>query len=307
MLKISIIMPVYNAEKYLHRAINSILSQTMREWELILINDGSTDSSASICEKYSAQDQRIKVIHKKNEGVAIARQIGINHAMGKYSIHADADDWIEPEMLEVLYNKAEMENIDFIILDYYINSESKQIFVSQEPTINKPNEIINDILENKLFGALWNKFIKTNLYKRYNVKFFYGINYCEDVLVCAQILKNQEVKTAYLNKAFYHYTLNANSITNNISRTKYEMRKQFQIKLNEILVEDYFKESKMLSSLSIFVEGFMNNCLTNQEIKDEFKINCYAAFRYVKSPRWFIGYLLIRFRCYKLAHLFIRY
>ena len=307
MIKVSIIMPVFNAERYLHKAINSIISQTMEDWELIIIDDGSTDSSFSICKQYSAQDKRIKVIQKANEGVAIARQTGINHAIGKYSIHVDADDWIEPIMLEELYEKAESESIDFLLLDYYINCKSKQTLVSQKPTINQPHEIINDILENKLFGALWNKFIRTELYKKYNVKFFYGINYCEDVLTCVQILKNKEVKTAYLNKAFYHYVTNTNSITHNISRAKYEMRKQFQMKLNEFLIEDYYTKAKMFSSLAVFVEGFINNCLTKQEIMDEFKINRYAAFHYVKSPRWLIGYLLIQLRCYKLAHIFIGY
>lgn len=307
MLKVSIIMPVYNAEKYLHRAINSILSQTMKEWELILINDGSTDSSASICEEYTDLDERVKVIHKENEGVAIARKIGIENATGEYSIHFDSDDWAEPTMLEELYNKAKIENSDMVIADYFINDKKKQILCKQEPTSLQPSKVLIDIFNNKLFGALWNKLIRTNLYKKYSATFFYGINYCEDVLVCAQIMKHQEVKIAYLDKAFYHYYINENSITHIITRKVYKSRKLYQEKLNEILTEKFYDKAKKISSLNIFTEGFMNKCLSKQEIISEFKNNEYAAFHYVKSPRWLIGYFMIKIKCYSIAHIFIKY
>lgn len=307
MVNISIIMPIYNAEKSLCRAIDSIILQSSSNWELLLIDDGSDDTSPIICDEYANKDKRIKVIHKKNEGVAIARQTGIKLATGKYTIHLDSDDWVEPTMLEEIHNKAEQENIDFLILDYYINSDYKEVLITQNPTSNNPQEIINEILENKLFGALWNKLIKTDLYKKYNITFFNEINYCEDVLACAQILKHKEIKAGYLNKAFYHYVTNPNSITYKISRPKYEMRQLFQLKLNEILTEECFKKAKDISSLSIFAEGFINRCLSKQEIKEEFKKNQYAAFHFIKSPRWLIGYFLIKIRCYKLAHLFIKY
>lgn len=307
MLKVSIIMPIYNAEKYLHRAINSILSQTMNDWELILIDDGSTDLSYSICEQYATQDRRIKVIHKINEGVAMARKMGIENAIGEYSIHFDSDDWAESTMLEELYNKAKVENVDIVIADYFVNSNKGQILCKQEPTFLQPNNILLDIFDNKLFGALWNKLIRTNLYKKYNAKFFHGINYCEDVLICAQIMKHQEVKITYLGKAFYHYYINQTSITHTITRKVYESRKSYQQKLNEILTDKIYDKSKKISSLNIFVEGFINKCLSKQEINTEFKKNEYTAFHYVKSLRWFIGYFLIKIKCYSIAHKFIQY
>lgn len=308
MTKISIIMPVYNAEKMIKNAINSILKQTLESWELLLINDGSTDNSSQICDAYSLQDNRIRVIHKKhNEGVAMARQTGIDNALGEYSIHVDADDWIEPTMLEQLYNKAQIENADIVIVDYFINSNGKQILCKQKPTSLHPNNVLIDIFNNKIFGALWNKLIRINLYRKYNVQFFYGINYCEDVLVCTQILKHNEIKIAYLNNAFYHYFINNSSITHNITYETYKIRKLYQQKLNEILTDKIYDKAKMISSLSIFAEGFMNKCLSKPEIIREFKKNEYAAFHYVKSPRWLIGYFLIKIRCYSIAHKFIRY
>lgn len=307
MSKVSIIMPIYNAEKYLHRAINSVVSQTMKEWELILIDDGSTDSSASICEYYMKQDKRIKAIHKKNEGVAIARKVGIENATGEYSIHFDSDDWAKANMLEELYKKAKEKNADIVIADYFTDIAGKLILCKQKPSSLQPNNIIIDIFNSKLFGALWNKLIRTNLYQKYNVKFFHDINYCEDILICAQIMKHQEVKITYLNKAFYHYYINQNSITHKITRKVYENRKLYQQKLNEILTDKRYDKAKKVSSLNVFVEGFMNKCLSKQEIASEFKKNEYAAFHYTRSPRWLIGYFLIKIKCYAIARKFIQY
>jgi glycosyltransferase involved in cell wall biosynthesis len=304
---ISIVMPIFNAECFLSKAIDSVINQTLKDWELLLIDDGSNDSSLNICNEYAIKDTRIKVIHQKNKGVSIARKVGIELAQGEYSIHVDADDWIDPTALEDLYIKAKTENADIVISDYFINENNKQFISRQNLNSFNPNLILIEILNNKLFGALWNKLIRTNLYKKYNAQFFHGINYCEDVLICAQILKHLEVKVAYLNKAFYHYTINNNSITHKISRKSYESRKLFQTKLYEILVDPIYKEAKSITTLGIFVEGFMNNCLTKEEIHDEFIKNQYAAFHYTKSLRWLVGYFFIKIGWYKLAHRFIKY
>ena len=97
--KISIISPVYNAEPYIVKCLDSILAQTFESWELILVDDGSLDRSGNICDEYAAKDSRIVVIHKKNEGVGAARQTGMDNATGEYIIHVDPDDWVESDML----------------------------------------------------------------------------------------------------------------------------------------------------------------------------------------------------------------
>ena len=117
---ISVISPIYNMERLLSKCIDSILAQTFNDFELILIDDGSTDRSGVICDEYATRDSRIKVIHKKNEGVSIARQLGIDFAQGEYTIHIDPDDWVEPKMLEELYKKAKSEHADMVICDYYV-------------------------------------------------------------------------------------------------------------------------------------------------------------------------------------------
>lgn len=214
--KISIIVPVYNAALYLNRCLNSILEQTFPDFEVLLIDDGSKDTSGKICDEYAFKDSRIKVYHKENGGVASARQLGCDLAKGIYSIHVDPDDWVEADMLKKMYDTALKNNADIVISDFYIQRSENITYSCQKPQSFVPKDIIKDILENKLFGALWHKLIRHSLYKKYNIRFVSGINYCEDVLILAQLcLKN--IKISYLNEAFYHYCQNETSITAKMS------------------------------------------------------------------------------------------
>ena len=124
---ISIIVPVYNAEKYLRRCIDSILSQSLTDFELILIDDGSTDRSPHICDEYATRDKRIKLIHKKNAGVSAARNNGIDMASGDYLVFIDGDDWIASNMLEIMYKNIQKEKPDIINFNAYKHIEGKNI------------------------------------------------------------------------------------------------------------------------------------------------------------------------------------
>ena len=124
-IPISVIVAIYNAQKTLPRLIDSLKAQTMTGFEVLLIDDGSTDASGSICDEVSESDDRFKVFHKPNEGIGATRQFGIEHAQGEYSIHADADDWVEPDYLEKLYNKAMETGADMVICDFLIENGVK--------------------------------------------------------------------------------------------------------------------------------------------------------------------------------------
>ena len=102
---ISVIVPVYNVEKYLNKCIDSIINQTYKNLEIILVDDGSQDSSGKICDEYTKKDNRIKVIHKENGGVSSARNIGLNNATGEWIAFIDADDWVDEEYLQTLFNR----------------------------------------------------------------------------------------------------------------------------------------------------------------------------------------------------------
>lgn len=202
-MKVSVIVPIYNAEKTLERILNSLMSQTLKDFEVLMINDGSNDSSGIICESYAKKDSRFKAIHKVNGGVSSARQIGIERATGEYIIHADSDDWVEQTMLEELYNEAINKKADIVICDYFVNYKNGQHYVNQKPeNLNQQN--IQNELFGKLHGSCCNKLVKRKCIEDYNIKFIQDVNYCEDLLFWLEIL-NYPLKISYLNKAFYHY------------------------------------------------------------------------------------------------------
>lgn len=202
--QISVIVPIYNSEKTIYRCVDSLLSQTYNNIEILLIDDGSTDESRRICDEYAIKDNRVKVFHKKNAGVASARQYGVDNAIGKYTIHADPDDWVEPTMLENLLKKAFETKADMVICDYYEEYPKKQVYIKQEPTSLLPSEIIRDLFNGVLHGSTCNKLILKDCYDRYNIKFDKNISFCEDLLVCISLLVNN-IKVAYIPQAFYHY------------------------------------------------------------------------------------------------------
>ena len=127
MPEISIIVPVYNVEKYLPRCVDSILNQTFTNFELILVNDGSTDRSGIICDQYKKRDNRIKVIHKTNEGVSKARNIGISEAKGRYIEFIDSDDWIERSLLEDTLKQIRIDNSDIIFFGLLYEDEDDNL------------------------------------------------------------------------------------------------------------------------------------------------------------------------------------
>ena len=131
---ISIIVAVYNAKGYLERCLDSIINQTFSDYEVLLVDDGSTDGSGAICDKYEQEDSRFKVIHKENGGVGSARKIGLDNAVGEYIIHMDSDDWAEPDMLRKLYDFATDSNADVVICDLYRDRAGKIQLSSQKPS-----------------------------------------------------------------------------------------------------------------------------------------------------------------------------
>lgn len=201
---ISIIVPIYNAERYLHRSIDSIIAQTFTDWELLLIDDGSPDRSGEICDEYAKKDNRVRVIHKENGGVSSARQKGQDEACGEYTIHVDPDDWVEPRMLEELYRKAKDDNADMVICDYYTNEGTQQYYIKQEPTKLNNNVVLYELFQ-QLHGSCCNKLVRRACYSN-RANFPKGINCCEDLIWCIQVLKCNP-KISYLDKAYYHYIL----------------------------------------------------------------------------------------------------
>lgn len=212
--KVSVIVAVYKAENYLRRCVDSLLAQTFIDFEVLLVDDGSPDSSGEICDEYAAKDSRVRVFHKKNEGVSATRQFGIDHALGEYTIHADPDDWVEPTMLEELYAKAKKENADMVICDFWQKFDNEEeVLMIQRPKSIEHRSVLKEMFQ-RLHGSCWNKLIKRVCYSDFQVSFPSDLSLSEDLYVMTSLLKNN-IKISYLPEAFYHYELglNVNSIT----------------------------------------------------------------------------------------------
>ena len=202
--KVSVIVPVYKAEAYLHRCVDSLLAQTFLDVEILLIDDGSPDRSGEICDEYAKKDKRVRVFHKENGGVSSARQCGMDNARGEYTIHADPDDWVEPTMLEELYKKAKEDDADMVICDFYCEEKDKTIYMPQKPSSLNHETVLCEMFTRLLHGSSWNKLVRLSCYQQYQVKYPIELSYCEDLYVNACLLSHN-IRVAYLPKVFYHY------------------------------------------------------------------------------------------------------
>lgn len=210
--KISIVVPVYNVEKYLDKCINSILNQTLSEFELILIDDGSKDSSGLICDKYAESDKRIKVIHKSNGGMSSARNIGLDVAKGKYIGFVDSDDWIESDMYELLYNICEDNNCDIANCSSIIHYEQKTVINGGHSLIiHNREEAMKTMLEGKLYDeVVWTKLIKREILA--GTRFTEGIVY-EDTDFTYRVIDKVQ-KVGCIGEPKYHYIKRQKGIMN---------------------------------------------------------------------------------------------
>ncbi|MBQ9254553.1 MAG: glycosyltransferase family 2 protein [Bacteroidales bacterium] len=267
---VSVIIPVYKAEQYIEKCIESFLSQTLRDFELLLVDDGSPDRSGEICESFTT-DERVKVFHKQNEGVALTREYGMNKATGEYTIHADPDDWVEKTMLEKLYNKAKQDDADMVICDFYLETNGKVLYQHQKPTTN--STVAKDILRFNIERSLCTKLIKRECYSRYDVHFVKGFNHGEDFLVSMQLCCHPELKISYLPEAFYHYVkiFNENSITKNRENSYNKESFDYDCRYLQVLSKyiDDKEEYDYQEAVNIF-RAFSYKVFTSKEFKDNF-------------------------------------
>ena len=206
---ISIIIPVYNAEKYINRCLESITKQTFTDYEVLLIDDGSKDNSGIICDEYARNNQKFHVIHKENEGVSIARQTGLDAASGIYVIHADPDDWVEPNWLESLYTIIQETKCDMVFCDFdRVNSSFATLF-KQTPTSLDNADLLEDLLTEKIWGPCWNKLIRRDCFVKNNIRFVSEMNLWEDLYVHCKLLL-AGIKVNYLPECLYHYDVCTN-------------------------------------------------------------------------------------------------
>jgi|GEM_PF-128041 len=227
MALVSVVMPIYNAEKYLSQAIESVLNQTLKDWELILVDDGSTDKSPEICERYAENDSRIRVIHQSNGGISAARNCGLEMVKGEYLAFIDNDDVYLPDLLEENYNLARKYNAD--ILKYgnqYIKYKNfspacicssekldeKKIVMIQKEDLREKYKQLND---DDLLVYVWDGLFRTSLIKEHQIKFDTVFKYGhEDRVFCMQLY--QRIHCMIINPKVYYQHIVYKSSTSRI-------------------------------------------------------------------------------------------
>jgi len=306
---ISIIIPIFNAEKYLQRCIDSIIKQTFKNFELLLINDGSTDKSDILCDEFALKDNRIKVIHKINTGVSDTRNIGIINSTGKWITFIDADDWIEPSFLDTLYNHTKLSDIGVCVCDCIATNGEKELnsYIKIDNGIYTSKEYLRKLLLGQgVRFELWAKLYRKDLLD--NIKSDTTLKIGEDYLMLVELCYKNNCKIHVINKKLYNYYINPNSVMNvnknrekdyNLLITKFEtffindksndikyLLNIFILRHIWVILNRYcFRQMKLPKTYNTYIQ---NNLIYS---KHYFKSEIYNIL-YTYSKNRYIGYLL---------------
>lgn len=259
---VSIIVPVYNVEKYLDKCIESIVNQTYKNIELILVDDGSPDNCPNICDDWAKKDDRIKVIHKKNGGLSSARNVGIDNAEGEYLAFVDSDDWVDLNAFEVALKMISSDGYDlstFALLPEF-DTETKQCISDYDINVCNQKELFNLILDTDyVCGYACNKLFKRNIVG--DLRFDESLLSCEDIDFCAKYATKCK-RAVYTTAKLYHYRQRNDSMT---GEYKYNVRKLSVLTAYENIMpiykiydsEDYYKLERNYLKIALNIKGRM--------------------------------------------------
>lgn len=284
-IKISIIIPVYNTEKYIKKCLESIIVQQLKEVEIICVNDGSTDNSLEVLKQYQNIDNRIVIIDKKNGGASSARNMALNIARGEYCLNIDSDDWIEQNYLKDMYERAKKDNLDIVISDIVKDYKvtNKKIIIKDLNISN--NKIINGLEYIKLFftvngyGYTCNKLIKRELYEENNIRYNEDIFLLEDTEVLCKLAYFSK-KIGKLNKAYYHYIQWEN---NGSTQARVKSLNDIFICMENLII--FYTEKKQFEIVNLIREDKNIHLLARSIENDYLEKEEYSKFidKFVKS------------------------
>lgn len=293
---ISIIVPVYNVEMYLTACVESLLMQTYKNLEIILVDDGSSDNSGKICDELQLKDKRIKVVHRKNSGVSATRNYGIKISTGKYITFVDSDDYVDIDYLKVLYSNAVKFNADLSICGFVkttkknnmLDRNNNQYFIESK-------DMLNHIFDNGFFqGYIWCKLYKKDIIS--NIKFDSKVKVCEDLLFVIDYLNNS-CSVVYTYDQLYFYRQRKSSALNNVDDAKLTifiaLNKLYDTYCKDIKFKNFYfyfyaKYHKFVSINSIRYK--FNNIYNDKEI---FLKNKTIYFLYNIFPKSVINFLIL--------------
>lgn len=312
---ISIIIPVYNTEKYIRRCIDSVIAQSYSDWELILVDDGSTDGSGKICDEYAEKDERIRVFHKENGGVSSARNVGLDNANGEWVSFVDSDDWIEIGYVETIKNIGNNPDIVFFPMNFrYENGEVLARIPKSVNTEGRDNveRIICNLkygVINDVFGWVFVKFFKKTIVDEYHIRFdenirlredeMFTMDYCRyinSIMVLDKLLYNYQI-VGELSLSQKHYDtdniLLAKHIDENLRYYHYEeLIKKERQRVAGYYIEKFKKKENfgnMFSAMNEIYDFFNNKPEYKRFAYDQHLVDALSHSR-------FISFLLLEIR-----------
>lgn len=283
MIKLSIIVPVYNVAEYLERCLNSLINQTLNEIEIICVNDGSTDNSLCILEKFAGLDERIKIINQKNKGLSGARNTGIKLIQGEYFGFLDSDDWVDLDYFEKLYKRAKNCDADISLGDFIRKGKFKHKIRLK---LNKEEEFVGD--NEKFYGSqfyhfpcVWNKIYKTSKFN--DLRFIEGI-YFEDGPYTIQALHRANKVVTCCNTYLYYF-VNPNSIVKTLNK-----KKEQDMYNSSKFILNYIKDNMQIQDKGIYYETFAQKL---------WRIKLYSTVENLYYKKYYIHLLFWKILIYK--------
>lgn len=309
---ISVIVPIFNAEKYLHRCIKRILAQDYTDYELLLIDDGSIDNSATICDEFAKYDNRIRVFHKENGGVSSARNWGLDKAIGEYIMFVDSDDYMLPGMLEVMVSTLKAKSADLVVCGTTETGGGYwRPIADVDYSINQLKENFVSLLHTELLSPPWNKIYKKEIIG--SNRFCEDISFGEDLLFNIQYLEKCENISLIKESPFYHEKENENSLV-----VKFNRNRLLDIEKVWVVVDRFSEDkkglySKYLRDLTVYVRQLLKtkqySWLEKKNILEEWSsvtlIKSLNLFNYkIYYLNWFL-LLLLKNKQWKLANILV--
>lgn len=261
---ISIIVPVYNAEGTLNRCINSIIKQTFSNWELLLIDDGSTDQSYEICDEYAAKDQRIKAFHKKNGGVSSARNIGLDYATGEWITFCDSDDYVNSNWLDIYMSLINRYNVDMVCQG--MQKTGLDVFPKYCPGIDYYGDSKNALIhlkESLLLGFVWNKILKKSIIDKNELFFDENIVFMEDEEFILKYFKYCKMIACTANIG-YNYVISFSS-----TKQKYSDIDNYYVALSNFRSIKYIFKSYYNHIYQSYLDMLTNSFFASYQLKTD--------------------------------------
>lgn len=309
MPKVSIIVPVFNVEKYIGRCIVSVQQQTMADWELILIDDCSPDNSYSVVKQYADKDSRIKILrHNENHGPMIARRWGDMFAKGDYIAYCDGDDYLPNNALETLYNEAIRTDADIVSGDYiYVTTDGKEVYYRSRLQYGTASaSVLKSLLRNEYKHTLWGKFFKRALLQDYEYQTYEHATNGEDGILFYQLLVHTN-SIVHVNTNEYYYCQNMESST---QRRLNDNAIRSICLLNQIRVQVTFSYPKLEEDLNrlvtnilcgLYAKGYHHDAKLDKYIH-EFSLDEYVSWRnivkYLDYSSWLRTFISYKIRAY---------